>query len=351
MQKGLIIAFVLLALCACGRRAEKTNSLPALKVRTMVVVSHTTNVQTRYVGTVEPISETPLSMQTTGRIVSIRVKNGDHVRKGQLLIAVDSTQTVNALHTAEAARNQAQDAFRRLKQVYGKGAVTDQKMVEIESQVERAEAMYEMARQQVMECKLTAPCDGVISGLDMENGQTVVPGVRICSILDLTAFNVRFTVPEGEIKNLYPDSRTPNNEYITGEVECTALDTVFPIRITEKSMKANPVTHTYDVKARVMGGADVLMTGMVGKVTVVDNRKPDSGNTTGDIVIPANCILLKPEGPTVWVKENGQAVRRGITIDGYQADGVRVKSGLTEGDSLITEGYQKLYIGCAVIEE
>ena len=67
-----------------------------------------------------------------------------------------------------------------------------------------------------------------------------------------------------------------------------------------------------------------------------------------NIVIPAQCVLLKPEGATVWVVEDGKAARRLVTVDGYQADGVRVTEGLQEGDQLITEGYQKLYNGCAV---
>ena len=63
------------------------------------------------------------------------------------------------------------------------------------------------------------------------------------------------------------------------------------------------------------------------------------------------CVLLKQEGPTVWVIENGKAVRREITTGGYQADGVRVTSGLNAGDTLIVEGYQKLYKDCNVIED
>ena len=86
---------------------------------------------------------------------------------------------------------------------------------------------------------------------------------------------------------------------------------------------------------------------MVAKVKVKGERLKDEG----DIVIPAKCILLKPEGHTVWVMEQGTAVRRAIAIDGYRADGVRVASGLTIGDTLITEGYQKLYNGCKVENE
>ncbi len=53
----------------------------------------------------------------------------------------------------------------------------------------------------------------------------------------------------------------------------------------------------------------------------------------------------------MWVAENGQAVRRLITVNGYMADGVCVTEGLQAGDHLITNGYQKLYNGCKVIED
>lgn len=350
MQKELILFLGLLALTACSQGENAVKEQSALRVKTTVITPKAGSAHTRYVGTIEPIRETPLSLQTAGRVVSIHAKNGERIRKGQVLLRVDSTQAVHALESAEAALRQAEDGYERVRKVHSKGAVTDQKMVEIESQLARARSLFDAAKQQVSECTLTAPCDGVLSGLEAENGQTVVPGVRLCSLLDLSGFCIKFTVPEGEIGKLV-FSRQPSA--VSGEMECAAADTVLPIRITEKSMKANPVTHTYEVKARIIGGTDILMSGMVGKVKIKDEgrRTKDEGERLSeDIVIPASCILLKPEGPTVWLKENGKAVRRAITIDGYQADGVRVKSGLQAGDSLIMEGYQKLYTECKVIE-
>jgi hypothetical protein len=169
----------------------------------------------------------------------------------------------------------------------------------------------------------------------------VIPGTKICSILDISGFNVRFTVPEAEIRELGTK----------GEVECAAVNAVFPVTISEKSVAANTLTHTYEVVAHITGGTDVLMTGMVAKVQIAQLSNDPSQQTNNDIVIPAQCILLPPDGHTVWVAENGTAERRTITIDGYQADGVRVKSGLQAGDTLITEGYQKLYKDCKIIED
>lgn len=330
------LGLALCALMACTKQARQEYAQAPIKVKTTVVAPQAGSATSRYVGVIEPTHETPLSMETTGRVTAIHVKNGERVRKGQLLLAVDNTQALNALQGAKAALQHAQDGYDRVSKVHAKGVVSDQKMVEVESQLTQAKSLYSAAKKRLEECSLTAPCEGVLNGLTIEKGQTVIPGTKICSILDITGFNVRFTVPEAEIRELGTE----------GEVECSAVDSVFPVTISEKSVAANTVTHTYEVVAHITGGTDVLMTGMVAKVSIQHSAL---SLQPSDIVIPAKCILLTPEGHTVWVASNGQAVRREIIIDGYQADGVRVKSGLQAGDTLITEGYQKLYKDCKVI--
>ena len=330
-----VIGIVACLCLSCAQRESTQHEQAAIKVQTMVVTSQAASATSRYVGAIEPAQETPLSMQTTGRVVAVHVKNGQRVQTGQMIIDLDNTQARNALHGAEAALRHAQDAYDRVSKVHDKGVVSDQKMVEIESELQQAKSLYAAAKQQLAECTLKAPCEGVISGLEAVTGQTILPGTTLCKLLDVTGFSVRFTVPENEINGLGK----------SGMVECAAVDTVLPIVLTETGIVANPVTHTYELVARISGGADILKSGMVAKVQISNHQSPI---TNSDIVIPAKCILLKPEGHTVWVVENGKASRRLITVDGYQANGVRITQGLQEGDILITEGYQKLYSGCAV---
>ena len=344
MNRVNFLLLVALCLTACGHRENAQREQAPLKVKTMVLSPSEGGMTSRYVGTIEPIRETPLSLQSVGRVVSISAKNGQRVKKGQTLMAIDNTQAMNALQTAEASLKHAQDGYDRVSKVHSKGVVSDQKMVEIESQLAQAKSLYEAAKQQLAECTLTAPCDGLVDGLNIEIGQTIIPGTKICSLLDVTAFNVRFTVPEAEINGL-----ESSRKKIEGTVECAAIDTILPIAITEKGVTANPLTHTYDVVAAVRGGAGLLKTGMVGKVLLNPQAEilhPKS--ETLNIIIPASCVLMKPEGPTVWILSNGEAERSPITLDGYQADGVRVSSGLQAGDTLIVEGYQKLYKGCKI---
>ena len=363
-----VIAFCLLLLSSCVHKGEQSAAVPPVPVHVQVVTAGAPSPFSRYVGTVEAFREIPLSSQMAGRVLSVEVKDGERVRKGQVLLMVDSTQAVNAVRSAKATYRQAKDGYERAKQVYSKGAVTDQKMVEIESQLLEAQSLYEAAKQRLAECTLTAPGDGIIDGLDAVVGQTIIPGNVLCRLLDVRTFSVRFTVPEAEVGKLKVESGK-----LKGTVECAAVEKTLPIVITETGITANPLTHTYEVIARIQGGADVLLAGMVGTVQITNYQSPitnyqspitnhqspitnhqspitnhQSPITNDNIVIPAKCILLKPAGHTVWLLESGQAVRREITIDGYQADGVRVLSGLHEGDTLIVEGYQKLYEGCKV---
>lgn len=349
MQKELIshrykwgvVGLALLACISCARRERLQEAASPMRVGVAVVESQNDAAAMRYVGVIEAIHETPLSLQCAGRVLSVHCHEGERVQKGQVLLRIDSTQAVHAMEAAEAALRHAQDGYDRLKKVYVKGAVTDQKMVETESQLMQARSLFESAKQRVKECNLVAPCNGLVQDWKAEVGQLTVPGMRICTILDLSAFQVRFTVPETEI------GRMPSNiGKANGEVECMAVQSVYPVFISEKSHKANTLSHTYEVVARIQGGAGVLMPGMVGKVRI----QPETSNSQAiDIIIPARCILLRQDGPTVWVVEQGRAVRRNIAIGGYQANGVKVLEGLQVGDSLITDGYQKLYQDCRVI--
>ena len=335
MEKNLYILILACLFFSCAQREGTQKASTPIKVKTMVVMPQEGSAASRYVGTIEPAQITPLSLQTTGRVVSVEVKNGQRVRAGQVILKVDDTQARNALQGADAALQHAQDGYDRVVKVHEKGVVSDQKMVEITSQLQQAKSFYEAAKRQLEECNLTAPCEGVVDGLEAVVGQTIIPGTKLCTILDVSAYSVRFTVPENEINGLSDK----------GTVECAAVGATLPITVTERGITANPVTHTYEVVARINGKADGLQAGMVAKVQMSNVQSPISNN----IVIPAKCILLKPEGHTVWVVEQGAAIRREIQIDGYKADGVRVASGLQEGDTIIIEGYQKLYNACKVI--
>ena len=338
MQKELILIFSFAALVACTSPAkQKVTDVQPICVSTLVLGESRTAEPlnaNRYVGTIEAAHTTSVSMQTPGRVLKVYCREGDRVRRNQILLRIDNTQALNALHSAEATLRQAQDGYDRVKKVHAQGAVTDQQMVEIESRLAQAKSLRDAAQRQVSECELRAPADGVVSQLDIAEGQTVVPGVRLMTLLDPSAYVVSFSVPETEINTVSIGQE--------GEVECVALDSILPCKITDLGLQANPLAHTYTVKADIRGGRDCLRHGMVGKVLLTPN--PLTVNSS-PLIIPSHCVHLMQRGPAVWRVKNGHADRVLIQVNGYRADGVLVSDGLQPGDTLITDGYQKLYQG------
>ena len=342
MKQQLTLLLTVLCLVACGHRDESQREQAPLKVKTMVLSPSEGGMTSRYVGTIEPIRETPLSLQSVGRVVSISAKNGQRVKKGQTLMAIDNTQAMNALQTAEASLKHAQDGYDRVSKVHSKGVVSDQKMVEIESQLAQAKSLYEAAKQQLAECTLTAPCDGLVDGLNIEIGQTIIPGTKICSLLDVTAFNVRFTVPEAEINGL-----ESSRKKIEGTVECAAIDTILPIAITEKGVTANPLTHTYDLRINVANADRRLLPGMVASVQFGATSDGQSSLP----LLPVTAVQRRADGSLfVWtVDKDYSAHRVAVTIAQTRGNRIEIASGLSLGERVVTEGYQKLSEGTKVV--
>ncbi len=161
------------------------------------------------------------------------------------------------------------------------------------------------------------------------------PGARVLTLLDVSSYKVTFAVPEAEVGSVTIGQ--------TGQMTCAATDGTYTVRICEKNLKANPVAHTYTVRAAILGDTRELMPGMVANVTLAQKG--------GEfIVVPAACIHLLQSGASVWVVRNGHAERVKVGVGGYQANGISITAGLNAGDSVVVEGFQKLYEGCEVVE-
>ena len=155
-------------------------------------------------------NETALSFSSPGTIGQLNVKVGDRVRKGQPLATIDPQTSRNAYDMAHATRVQAEDAYRRMKQLHDKGSLSEIKWVEAQSQLQQAVAAENIARKNLDDCTLTAPCDGIVSETNGEPGQNVVPGPPVVKLVSTTLLNVVVSVPENEIARMRMANRPPS---------------------------------------------------------------------------------------------------------------------------------------------
>ena len=334
--KPRCVVTILLALVSCGRK-DKTPSgwSDTISVETMVICSANTPTERNYVGDVGSAQELNLSFLLGGTLTKVAVKNGDHVSKGQVLAETDGTSASSMHATALATLRQAEDAYKRLEALHREGGLSEVKWVEMETNLEKARQAEVSTRKHMEDCVLRAPHAGVVSCGTHQVGQEMKPGEPFARLLDMGHLNIRFSVPEQEI------SLINTGDTATAVVPALGNEEL-KLRITDKSLSANPLGHTYKICASIVSGSTKgLLPDMVAKVKV-------KLNALGGIVVPSSCIQTMPEGTIVWVVKNGKAEHRLVTVGEFIRNGVVVTDGLEAGDTVVTAGHQKLYTGALV---
>ena len=330
----IVIGFCLIVV-GCKHAKTEQKSAPPIAVQVMVTDTVSGSMTRTYVGEVEENLSVAVSFPVGGRVERVYVREGDRVREGQTMVVVNKANAQNAYNAAKASLQQAEDAYNRLKKVYDQGSLAEVKWVEMQTTLDKARSMEQIARKQLEECTLKAPFSGVVGTCYAKVGGSLLPDEPAITLLDMGSVSVTFSVPESEIGSV----KVGEEAYVL----VPALQNKMLVgRITERSVKASKVSHSYQVKIAFTNPDKSLLPGMVCKVML------DQPENQG-FVVPAKCVQTRPEGLSVWVVENGRAQHRLITSSQFVANGVLVTSGLHPGDTVITEGLQKLYTGAELI--
>ncbi|EKU89625.1 efflux RND transporter periplasmic adaptor subunit [Bacteroides oleiciplenus] len=340
-MKRLYYAMALLfplALVGCRQGEGKQNStVSPVKVKVAQVSTSEAGSTGRFSGTVEEANGTSLSFAVMGTVNTVHIGLGDRVAKGQLIATINPLSMQSAYDAAKAALGQAEDAYRRMKELYDKGSLPEIKWVEVQSKLQQAKSMEEVARKSLEDCKLYAPFSGIISEKLVEVGQNVIPGVPVARLVTANLLKVKIAVPETEIAAI-----------TTGQQAVITVPALggrsFKGTVVEKGIVANPLSRSYDVKMRVDNGDKELMPGMVTEVVLAEVGKEAL------YIIPVHIVQLDEKNNSfVWVNDAGKASKRILKCGEFAAEGVTVVSGLNEGDEIIVEGQQKVCEGTPVL--
>lgn len=330
----LVASFIL---TGCQDKIESSSiDNKVTKVKVMQVTNSKLTVSKRYSGTVEESIGTPLSFTVPGTIDKVYIKNGDHVTKGQIIASIDTITIKSSYSAAKAALDQAQDAYNRLKFLHDENSLAAIKWVDVQSKLQQARAMEQMAAKNLKDCYLRAPFSGVIAEKKMEIGQNVLPGIPITKIVAMQQVKVKVSVPESDISDVRVGDKAmlcvsaTNNKFIEGNV-------------VEKAIVANPLSRSYEVKIAVDNKNNLLLPGMITDTYIIGNN-----DVTG-IILPANVIQIDECNHNfVWVNNGGKAYKRVIICGEYTANGVVIIEGITNGDEVIVSGQQKVSEGSAI---
>lgn len=338
MHKRFILPIVFaVMLCGCNKNTSNPTAVRPIEVRTITLAMSEDSGTRTYMGEIAAETSIALYHPLGGKLLQLHVHNGQRVDQGQAVADMDDTQPRSMHEAAVATLKQAEDAYHRLQQVHQSGGVSEVKWVEMQTNLEKARQQEALTRKSLEDCHLTAPISGVVSDMNVHQGQQLLPGQAVCTILGLQTLQVVFAVPESEVAT-----------FAVGDTVRLILNAkpedVYSAVLTEKGLSAGKVAHTYPLKARLLRTDKDILPGMVAKVQTTQQG-------VQGLVVPSGCVQTTQEGPAVWVVRDGKARRQQLGATRFVHDGVLVAEGLNPGDKVVVAGYQKLFNGASVLEK
>ena len=294
-------------------------------------------------GTIRAKTISQIAARTLGAVTSLRVKEGDRVHAGQVLLTVDDRDAVQrviasekALESAEQNRSLADITYGRYRKLYDEKALSRQEIDQIETQKKITELDYERSKALLNEARvnrdfttISSPVSGVVTEKKTERGSMAVPGVPLLTVEDVSSFILEVNL----------------DEHLTGKVTAgTPVDIAVDAtnqqlrgKITEIVPSIDPLSRTFIAKIAITGPS--LRTGLYARIKIPAGKKIA-------IVLPDKAIVEKGQLTGVYAVDQGGIISFRLVRPGsHYGDNVEILSGINANDRVIIDNISRAVDG------
>lgn len=316
------------------------------------------NLYLTAIGTVTPFNTTTIKSRVDGAIENILYKEGQTVKEGDLLIQIDPrpyqvqlTQAEGQLAKDEASYEDGKITFERDQVLYSQGVLSRQQLDDQQSVMNQAKGAVESdrgaidsAKLNITYSKITAPISGRIGLrlLDLGNIVHATDTTGLAVITQLQPIAVIFAIPEDEIPKVVKRMRSGQ------PLPVEAWDREFTKKLATGTLltfdnQIDQNTGTVKLKASFDNPDYALFPSQfVNAQLLIDTVK----NT---VLVPTAAVQKSPQGNFVYVvKPDNTVTQRGITVGATQGELSSIATGLTQGETVVTDGVDKLQPGAKV---
>ncbi len=316
-------------------RVYQFNKEQAINVQAIAIKLESTNNDISYSGTFEPNKETKISAEVQGKINKILVDVGSIVQKGQALIQLDNSLLKLQLQTAEIQIEGFEADVKRYTVLAKADAIQGVQLEKSELALKSAKVLRATLIEQINKTTIVAPFSGVFTAKLTEEGAFAASGIPLLQITDISLLKFSINIPEQDL-----------NQFKTNEIY-SIFSSVYPeISLSGKLImtgsKAN-MGNSFLVQFLVKNTDDLkIKSGMFGQVQLKNNGEEKH------IIIPASSIVGTNIQPQVYTVKNNKAILKNVTISSRIQNKILISSGLTEGDTIIINGFINLFDGANV---
>lgn len=313
---------------------KKDEALVSIMTVKDTVFNHYLDIQ----GSVDTKENILVQPEFSGTLLSLTVKAGDHVTKGQVLGRIDDGGMSQQLANAENQYALAKTTYERQKNLWDKKIGSEIQYLQSQTQMVSAQKSVAQIKAQLAKTIIRAPFTGSIDEVYVEKGQVVAPSVQgLMRIVNLGNMYVSTTVPESYIGKLKVGTVV--------DVYLTSLGKTYKGKVRQVGNFINPNNRSFGIEVALPNPDNLLRPNQVAKLKIIDYTSKNA------IVVPTNVVQEDGKGDHfIYIVEgsNGKTgkAKKAIVTVGKSSDNVsEILSGITANEIIVTEGVNSISEG------
>ncbi len=315
----------------------------AAKPVTVKVEPVTGCVFTHYIevqGVVDGDQNVAVSPQTPGIVTAVYVTEGSNVKKGQVMAELDAIVLKQSLDELKTQSSLVSNLFEKQKALWEKNIGSEVQYLQAKTNKEALEMKIKTLQGQIDMARVISPINGTVESMPLKVGQMASPGMPTSAIrvINMNSAKIKAAVSEN-----FASKIQKGNDVL---VRFPDLGKEIESKLSFTSRYIDPSNRTFQVECKIQTGEIPLRANMIAYVKIKDYTNEQA------ICLPVNYIQSNNEGKFVFVAvqkdDKWMATRRPVK-PGMDYNGVtEILEGLSEGDKVISSGYQSINEGALI---
>lgn len=308
---------------------------PPPQVRVITTAASKISEALELTGSVEAYRVARLGSPAEGPIVDVRVREADPVAADEPLLVIGRKKGVDALIVSlRETFKKERDNLRRTRRLVESNALSDEQLDQARAAYEKARAELAQAEEKAQDYIIKAPWAGIVSRMNVKEGEFVGPRSALVEIHDPDSLVIRAAAPEKYAVRVTAGMRVKARlDAYPGDVIPGRVERVYPY------LDPRLRTRTLEI---VLDNPVKLLPGMFARLEVLLETEENA------VAIPVDALVNKPKGQMVFVVEDGKAAAEMVKTGIEAGNRIQIVSGIQSGDKVIVAGNEKLKDGADV---
>lgn len=329
-----IFAVGLIALAAYKLMSNKENVANKIFERdpsTAVLVevikpsNHTFENSLSFLGSFEANLQNNIASEAGGKLISLNVKEGDAISKGQVIAKLDDELILLQIESLKLNIEQLKNDFQRLSSLKKDNVVSASEFEKVDLGLKTAEVQLKQLQKQLKATTITAPFSGVVSKKMVDLGSMIAPGTPIIELIDIATLKLTVSVPERDILKFKLGQKISAKADIHGNL-------AFDGEIRLIGVQAD-AAHNYKVQAVVKNSKEAqIMAGMYGSLLLQNSESLVA------LSIPRKALVGSSKNPQVFVVKQGKSILTNFNAGIGDGEFIEIISGISAADDVVIKG-------------